>query len=111
VSSNNICCGRRVAVLYVADELFACQRCCGLTYASQHEALRYRGLIRAQKIRMRLAGSANMFDAFPDKPRGMHWRTYNCLRRAHDTAEERSNIGLMRFVDRLGRTSSQRRRR
>jgi hypothetical protein len=104
-------CGRRVALLYNAGELFACRRCYGLAYASQQESLHHRGLGKAQKIRMQLGGSANMFDAFPDKPRGMHWRTYNCLRRAHDIAEERSNIGLMRFVDRLGQTSSQRRRR
>jgi hypothetical protein len=25
-------------------------------------------------------------DAFPDKPRGMHWRTYDRLRRSHDAA-------------------------
>ena len=42
-----------------------------------------------------------MFDAFPDKPRGMHWRPYDRLHRAHDIAEERSTIGLKRFVDRI----------
>jgi hypothetical protein len=57
-----------VALLYCAGELFACRRCYGLVYASQHEALRHRGLGQAQKIRMRLGGSANMLDAFPDKP-------------------------------------------
>src|SRR5437762_1656119 len=33
-------CGRRVAVLYGAGELFACRRCYGLAYASQQEPLR-----------------------------------------------------------------------
>jgi hypothetical protein len=28
-----------------------------------------------------------MSDAFPDKPKGMHWQTYERLRRAHDVAE------------------------
>jgi hypothetical protein len=82
--------------------------CYGLAYASQQESLHHRGLGKAQKIRMQLGGSANMFDAFPDKPRGMHWRTYNCLRRAPDIDEEHSNIGLMRFAQRhktLGGTS------
>jgi hypothetical protein len=47
-----------------------------------------------------------MLDEFPDKPKGMHWRNYDHLRRAHDVAEARSINGLMRFVDRLGRRSS-----
>jgi hypothetical protein len=31
----------------------------------------------------------------------MRWRTYDCLRRPHDIAEELSIIGLMRLIDRL----------
>jgi hypothetical protein len=49
-----------------------------------------------------------MLDEFPDKPKGMHWRTYDRLCRIHDAAEERSDIGLMRFVERLGRGPSRR---
>ena len=44
----------------------------------------------------------------PDKPKGMHWRTYERWRRIHDAAEERSNRGLMGFVERLGRRTSHR---
>jgi hypothetical protein len=51
-----------------------------------------------------------MLDEFPDKPKGMHWRTYDRLRRLHDVAEERSAIGLMGFVERLGRRASRRAR-
>jgi hypothetical protein len=47
-----------------------------------------------------------MLEAFPEKPKGMHWRTYERWRRVHDSAEERSTIGLMGFVERLGRRSS-----
>jgi hypothetical protein len=61
-----------------------------------------------QKIRMRLGGSPNMFDQFPDKPKGMHWRTYERWRRVHDVAEERSTIDLMGFVERQGGRSSRR---
>ena len=86
-------------VLYGAGELFACRCCYGLAYASQHEALYFRDLKKAQKIRMRLGGSTVMSEAFPDKPKGMHWQTYERLRRAHDAADARSMMGVMRFLD------------
>jgi hypothetical protein len=73
-------CGRRVAVLYNAGELFAYRRCYGLAYASQQETPRYRGVGRIQKIRMQLGGSASLIDPFPEKPKGMHWRTFLRLR-------------------------------
>jgi hypothetical protein len=65
----------------------------------QREAALYRGLGTAQKIRMRLGASPNMMEAFPDKPKGMHWRTYDRLRRRPDLAKARSMMGLMRYVD------------
>jgi hypothetical protein len=80
VYSNGRYCGRRVALLYGAGELFACRRCYGLAYASQQEAPMHRGVYRAQKIRMRLGGSANLCESFPEKPKRMHWRTYLHLR-------------------------------
>ena len=101
-------CGRRVTKLYGAGRLFACRHCYRLAYASQQEAAHQRGLGKSQKIRMQLGGSPNMLEEFPDKPKGMHWRTYEGWRRVHDAAEERSTIGLMRFVERLGRQSSRR---
>ena len=101
-------CGRRVTKLYGAGRLFACRHCYRLAYASQQESAHQRGLGKSQKIRMRLGGSPNMLEEFPDKPKGMHWRTYERWRRVHDAAEERSTIGLMGFVERLGRRSSRR---
>ena len=96
-------CGRRVAVLYGAGELFACRHCCGLAYESQQEPVGQRGLGRAQKIRMQLGGCQSMFEPFPVKPKGMHWRTYDRLRCAHDAADARFVMGMMRFVDRVQR--------
>jgi hypothetical protein len=60
VYSGSRYCGRRAALLYGAGKLFACRRCYGLAYASQHEGLHHRGLGKAQKIRMQLGGSPNM---------------------------------------------------
>ena len=80
VYSNGRYCGRRVALLYGAGELFACRRCYGLAYASQQERARFRSIGRSRKIRMRLGGSPDLLQPFPERPRGMHQRTYMRLR-------------------------------
>jgi hypothetical protein len=38
-------------------------------------------------------GSPSMLEGFPGKPKGMHWETYDRLRRAHDITEAGS-MGL-----------------
>jgi hypothetical protein len=72
-------CGRRVAVLYGPGRYFLCRHCYDLRYRSQREDSMYGALRRAQKIRERLGGSANMTEPFPEKPKGMHWKTYERL--------------------------------
>ena len=96
-------CGRRVAVLYGAGELFACRSCYGLAYESQQEDLPGRAQLKAQKIRMRLGGSECPADLFPDKPKGMHWRTYERLCEAHDLAYTHSFTRLIRLAERMGK--------
>ncbi len=59
-------CGRRAALLYLGGRYFLCRRC--------------------QRIRTKLGGSANMTEPFPDKPKGMHWKTYWRLYDRHETA-------------------------
>ena len=54
-------CGRRVALLYGAGELFACRCCYRVAYAGQHEALYFRDLKKAQ-IASRPTGSCSQFD-------------------------------------------------
>jgi hypothetical protein len=80
VCCNGRYCGRRVAVLYGAGDLFACRHCYGLAYASQQESPRSRVISRSRKIRMRLGGSPDVLQPFPKRPRGMHQRTYMRLR-------------------------------
>jgi hypothetical protein len=87
VHRNGRYCGQRVAVLYAAGELFACRRCYDLAYASQQEKPRFRNLRKLQKIRIRLGGSPDPFEPFPEKPPGMHRRTYLRLREQAETAE------------------------
>jgi hypothetical protein len=88
-------CGRRVAVLYGAGELFACRNCYRLTYASQQEPARERGYLKARKIRMLLRGDGNVLEACPEKPPRMHWRTYERLYRAYEDARGRCIQGVL----------------
>ncbi len=69
-------CGRRVAKLYCAGNYYVCRHCGDLAYSSQREDAGDRALSRAQAIRKRLGGSANMLMPFPPKPKGMNWKTY-----------------------------------
>jgi hypothetical protein len=64
--SPGIRCGRRVAVLYGPGKYFLCRHCYDLRYKSQREDKNDRALRRAQMIRQRLGGSANMVESFPE---------------------------------------------
>ena len=80
-------CGRRVAVLYGPGRYFLCRHCYGLSYESQRDNQMDWALHRAQSIRERLGGSANMTQPYPEKPKGMHWKTYGRLWWEHHEAE------------------------
>jgi hypothetical protein len=74
-------CGRRVAVLYWAGDLFACRHCYGLDYQSRHQSPSLRAISRAQKVRERLGASPDVFDPLPYRPKHMHRTTYRRLKR------------------------------
>jgi hypothetical protein len=82
-------CQRRVAILYVGLGV-ACRRCFQLAYDSQRESPSTRATRRAQRIRMRLGGTSNMFLPLPLKPKRMHWLTYQRLRREEAEANAQS---------------------
>ncbi len=44
--------------------------------------------MKAQKIRVRLGGSANMTEPFQSRPRYLHRRTYQRLRHQYEAAVE-----------------------
>jgi hypothetical protein len=75
-------CGSRVSRLYFPEgqTRWACRRCHDLAYASQRKCAVSRAIRSAQKIRETLGGCANLFAPFPERPKGMHWRTYQRLR-------------------------------
>jgi hypothetical protein len=86
VRANGRYCGHRVAVLYLGGELFACRSCYTLVYESQQSPL-FRNIRRSQKIRVRLGGNPDPSAPFPERPRGMHRRTYLRLREQAEAAE------------------------
>jgi hypothetical protein len=94
-------CGRRVAILYGPGKYFLCRHCYDLVYESQRENAMYRALHKAQSIRKRLGGSANMMEPFPEKPKGMHWKTYERFWWEHHQAEMAHLAGMREWIDRM----------
>lgn len=92
-------CDRRVAVLYGAGRYFLCRHCYNLTYASQQVQRYDRLMMKAQAIRERLGGSANLLELFPEKPKGMHWETYQRLR---EESEQANNLSWVLIGRRYG---------
>jgi hypothetical protein len=72
-------CRKRIAVIYIQGRSCSCRQCNYLVYRSQRERAGERARDRAQKVRMRLGGSANLFEPFPAKPKWMRWETYQGL--------------------------------
>ena len=94
-------CGRTVGKLYAPFGYpWRCRHCYGLTYATRQAAPQYRLILKAQKIREQLGGDLGVTNAFPDKPRGMHWQRYNRLRAVHDQAVGSSLAMLTPFIER-----------
>ena len=91
-------CGRRCAILY-GGRRFLCRNCHGIRYRSQSESKAERLLRKAERIRARLGGSGVVFDPFPEKPAGMHWKTFDRLR--HE-AEEAKVRGLTLALSEIG---------
>lgn len=86
-------CCRRVAILY-AGYRFYCRHCHDLTYSSTRESVIDRGIYKAQAIRQRLGGSADLTRPFPRKPKGMHWSTYYRLEGEARAAYHSTLLGM-----------------
>lgn len=74
--------GRRVAKLYLPNGgiHFLSRRAYGLTYQSTRETPIDRAHRRAARLYRKLGASYDgPCSEWPDKPKGMHWRTYNVI--------------------------------
>ena len=76
-------CGRRVAILF-GGSVFACRHCQKLVYECQRETEDDRAMRRADTIRQRLGWGAGIANPIGNKPKGMHWRTFERLLRDYN---------------------------
>jgi len=82
-------CGRRVAILY-GNSVITCRHCCNLAYACQRESVSERAMRRIDSIRVRLGWGLGFLNGEGSKPKGMHWRTFERLKVAHDACVDAS---------------------
>ncbi len=75
----NDSCNRRSAYLYLAGGTLACRRCLDLGYASQRKRAPQRDIEKARQLRRRIGGLDDLTQPLPQKPLGMHSRTYGAL--------------------------------
>jgi len=88
-------CWKRVAVIYGAGKYFLCRHCYDLAYSSQQEGKSDRLMRKARKIRRRLVGSDNLSEPILFKPKNMHQKTFDWLRREAD----RANMSVISIND------------
>ncbi len=106
-------CGSRRAVLYSVHGRFRCVPCNRLAYSSTREEPLDR---RGEKITDRLGAEREWVLNWlvpPFKPEGMHWRTYERLRREWQAVDAAANdvytSELFRMVERTERVLAERR--
>jgi hypothetical protein len=81
-------CHRRVLKLFHGMGGYFCRPCIGNPpYASQTKSTQSRPHFEACKLRLRLGGVASLTAPFPERPQGMHRKTYARLRRRAEKIE------------------------
>jgi hypothetical protein len=96
-----------VTKLYAAGTYFLCRHCYTLAYASQREDNNERALRRKDNIRERLGGKPGLAWPFPERPKGMHHRTYERLASELSRAEMLAEDKLSK-IDELEAAARQR---
>ena len=92
-------CWKRVAILYGAGKYFLCRHCYDLAYSSQQEGRPDRLMRKARKIRRLIGGSDDLSKTIWLKPKHMHQKTFDRLRRKADPA---NNLSWMIMAQQMG---------
>ena len=93
-------CGRRCRILY-GGSYFRCRRCHQLKYESQYEQSFGRAASMSHKLREKLGYSGTLVEPFPPKPIGMHWKTYWQAEERDAELQQRWELGLIGWMNRL----------
>lgn len=94
-------CEKRCRIIY-GGSYFRCRNCYGLKYETQYEPGFARAATAALKIRDRLGDKGGIDEPFPDKPKGMHRKTYERLQRQDEALLRQWGTGMMAKLGRYG---------
>ncbi len=97
-------CSRRCRIVY-GGCYFRCRKCHGLKYESQYEDPISRATNQRHKLRGRLGQHGSLDEPFPDKPKGMHWKTYQRLAERDEALGDRWVRGISDWLRRTQRGS------
>lgn len=87
--------------MYLGDKYFACRHCYRLAYNSQRETKGDRGYRGADKVREKLGWMPGIANPPGGKPKGMHWRTYNCFVAKHLVYSNEAYMGMLAIMKRV----------
>lgn len=90
-------CDDRCALVYLRHRRFACRKCHGLGYMTQAIDDVQRTWRKQAKLEQRLGPEW-------EKPKGMHWKTYDGIVDAINACEDRRSVSLFATLNRLGFT-------
>ena len=94
-------CWHRVTKLYLIGKYFRCRYCGNLGYYTQRLNKSSRLREKADNIRRRLGGKPGLLNRFPDRPKGMHQKTYNKLWRELLRIEQAELLEMKKLVDNM----------
>lgn len=90
-------CNKRVAILYCA-KYFVCRHCLKLNYQSTRERSFDRAARQAVKIRERLGWQGGVLSSTENKPKAMHWQTFNRLMTKYEKYSQKSFKGMRQYL-------------
>lgn len=98
-------CGKRVAILYGLSSGFLCRHCYKLPYGSQRESYLDRMTRKARKTRKKLNADYDLSVPIFNKPKGMHWKTFNRLVNQEQRVSNIVDIAIEKHIMALTRIS------
>lgn len=92
-------CSKRVALLYGAGISFFCRHCYDLSYDCRNEDYTDRMRRKSRKLRSLLGASDDLFEPVLFKPKGMHQKTFDRLRKTEYAATQAVLRSMVRELE------------